>query len=96
MKYTCYIYTFLYFLYQIVANFGRAACTKRCLKALKTLDFCGAKWRIYAALAPLTPKIQAHDRVTEIGACLKAGADFFLFPLSYFMAIFLGPILKIV
>ena len=29
MEYSRYIYTFLYFLYQIVADFGWAACTKR-------------------------------------------------------------------
>jgi len=43
---------------------------------LKLLDFLDVQKRIYAKL---TPKIQAHDRVTEIGACQKAGADFFLF-----------------
>jgi hypothetical protein len=45
---------------------------------LKLLDFLNAEKRIYAKLTPLTPKIQAHDRVTEIGTCQKAGADFFM------------------
>jgi len=43
---------------------------------LKLLDFLDAQKRIIAKLTPLTPKIQAHDRVTEIGTCQKAGADF--------------------
>jgi hypothetical protein len=34
---------------------------------LKLLDFLDVQKRIYAKL---TPKIQAHDRVTEIGTCL--------------------------
>ncbi len=46
-----------------------AACTKRGLNPLKTLDFCEAQKRIYAKLTPLTPKFRAHDRVTGIGIC---------------------------
>ena len=38
------------------------------------LDFLDAQKRIYAKL---TPRIQAHDRVTEIGACLKKQAPIF-------------------
>ena len=48
-----------------------AACIKRRRKPLKLLDFLDAQKRIYAKLTPLTPKIQAHDPVTEIGTCLK-------------------------
>ena len=48
------------------------ACTKRHRKALKLLDFLSVQKRIYAKLTPLTPKIQAHYRVTEIGTCQKA------------------------
>ena len=51
-----------------------AACTKRHRKALKLLDFLDVQKRIYAKL---TPKIQAHDRVTEIGTCLKSRCRFF-------------------
>jgi len=40
------------------------------------LDFLNVEKRIYAKL---TPKIQAHDRVTEIGTCLKSRCRFFLF-----------------
>ena len=40
-------------------------------KALKLLDFLSVQKRIYAKLTPLTPKIQVHDRVTEIGTCQK-------------------------
>ncbi|MBS6311163.1 MAG: hypothetical protein KH842_08045, partial [Firmicutes bacterium] len=69
-----------------------AACTKRRRKALKLLDFLNAEKRIYAKLTPLTPKIQAHYRVTEIGTCQKAGADFtyfrFRFPLPWVMVVF--------
>ena len=43
----------------------RAACTKRRRKALKLLDFLDTQKRIYAKLTPLTPKIQAHDRVMK-------------------------------
>ena len=64
-----------------------AACTKRRRKALKLLDFLDAQKRIYACLTPLTPKIQAHDRVTEIGTCLKSRCRFFCLPGKY-------PILK--
>ena len=46
-----------------------AVCTKRRRKALKSLDFLSGQKRIYAKLTPLTPKIQAHDRITEIGTC---------------------------
>jgi len=31
----------------------------------------------------LCQKFRAHDRVTEIGTCQKAGADFFLFALLF-------------
>ena len=41
------------------------ACTKRHRKALKLLDFLDTQKRIYAKLTPLTPKIQAHDRVMK-------------------------------
>ena len=41
------------------------ACTKRRRKALKLLGFWDAQKRIYAKLTPLTPKIQAHDRVMK-------------------------------
>jgi len=41
------------------------------------LEFLSAEKRIYAKL---TPKIQAHDRVTEIGTCFQAGADFLRYP----------------
>jgi len=44
---------------------------------LELLDFLSVQKRIYAKLTPLTPKIQAHDRVTEIGACLKKQAPIF-------------------
>ncbi len=40
------------------------------------LDFWDAQKRIYAKLTPLTPKIQAHDRVTEPGACQKQTPGF--------------------
>ena len=60
-----------------------AECTKRHRKALKMLDFLDAQKRIYAKLTPLTPKIQAHYRVTEIGTCFWAGVDFlYLTPLG--------------
>ena len=61
----------------------RVTCTKRHRKALKMLDFLDAQKRIYAKLTPLTPKIQAHYRVTEIGTCFWAGVDFlYLTPLG--------------
>jgi len=44
---------------------------------LKLLDFLDAQKRIYAKLTPLTPKIQAHDPVTEIGTCLKKQVPIF-------------------
>ena len=56
---------------------ARAVCTKRHRKALKLLDFLSVQKRIYAKLTPLTPKIQAHYRVTEIGTCLKSRCRFF-------------------
>ena len=59
------------------ADFPRAVCTKRHRKALKLLDFLSVQKRIYAKLTPLTPKIQAHYRVTEIGTCLKSRCRFF-------------------
>ena len=51
---------------------------------MKLLDFLDAQKRIYAKLTPLTPKIQAHDPVTEIGTCLKKQVPIFLvvFPVS--------------
>ena len=55
----------------------RAACTKRRRKALKLLDFLSVEKRIYAKLTPLTPKNQAHYRVTEIGTCLKKQVPIF-------------------
>jgi len=45
---------------------------------LKLLDFLDAQKRIYDKLAPLTPKIQAHDPVTEIGTCLKKQVPIFM------------------
>jgi len=45
---------------------------------LKLLDFWGAQKRIYAAFTPLTPKMQAHYRVTEIGTCLKKQVPIFM------------------
>ena len=51
--------------------YKRQGCIKRHRKALKLLDFLNVEKRIYAKLTPLTPKIQAHYRVTEIGTCLK-------------------------
>jgi len=45
---------------------------------LKLLDFLDAQKRIYAKLTPLTPKIQAHDPVTEIGTCLKKQVPIFM------------------
>ena len=62
----------------------RAACIKTRRKALKLLDFLSVQKRIYAKL---TPKIQAHDRVTEIGTCQKAGADFFLFSFLFALSV---------
>jgi len=50
---------------------------------LKLLDFLDAQKRIYAKLAPLTPKIQAHDPVTEIGTCLKKQVPIFLVEKQY-------------
>jgi len=41
---------------------------------LKLLDFLSGQKRIYAKL---TPKIQAYDRVTEIGTCLKKQVPIF-------------------
>ena len=52
-----------------------AVCIKSRRKALKLLDFLSVQKRIYAKLMP---KIQAHDRVTEIGTCLKSRCRFFL------------------
>ncbi len=60
-----------------------AACTKRRRKALKLLDFLDAQKRIYAKLTPLTPKIQAHYRVTEIGTCLKSRCRFLCYPAAW-------------
>ena len=59
------------------------ACTKRHRKALKLLGFWDAQKRIYAKLTPLTPKIQAHYRVTEIGTCLKKQVPIFLICVSF-------------
>jgi len=42
---------------------------------LKLLDFLNVEKRIYAKL---TPKIQAHYRVTEIGTCLKKQVPIFV------------------
>jgi len=50
---------------------------------LKSLDFLDAQKRIYAKLTPLTPKIQAHDPVTEIGTCLKKQVPIFLVEKRY-------------
>jgi len=47
---------------------------------LKLLDFLSVEKRIYAKL---TPKIQAHDRVTEIGTCLKKQVPIFLICVSF-------------
>jgi len=44
---------------------------------LELLDFLSMQKRIYAKLTPLAPKIQAHDRVTEIGTCLKKQVPIF-------------------
>ena len=62
----------------------RAACTKRHRKTLKLLDFLNVEKRIYAKLTPLTPKIQAHYRVTEIGTCLKKQVPIFSY-LRFFL-----------
>jgi len=48
---------------------------------LKLLDFLNAEKRIYAKLMP---KIQAHDRVTEIGTCLKKQVPIFSY-LRFFL-----------
>ena len=58
-----------------------AACINRHRKALKLLDFLSVQKRIYAKL---TPRIQAHYRVTEIGTCLKSRCRFFLIYASAF------------
>jgi hypothetical protein len=50
---------------------------------LKLLDFLSGQKRIYAKLTPLMPKIQAHDRVTEIGTCLKKQVPIFLICVSF-------------
>ncbi|MDR4018026.1 MAG: hypothetical protein Q3X19_05645 [Oscillospiraceae bacterium] len=47
---------------------------------MKLLDFLSGQKRIYAKL---TPKIQAHDRVTEIGTCLKKQVPIFLICVSF-------------
>ncbi|MFQ8839377.1 MAG: hypothetical protein ACLS3C_01130 [Oscillospiraceae bacterium] len=44
---------------------------------MKLLDFLSVQKRIYAKLTLLTPKIQAHYRVTEIGTCLKKQVPIF-------------------
>ena len=50
---------------------------------MKLLDFLSGQKRIYAKLTPLTPKIQAHYRVIEIGTCQKQVPIFlFVFPFS--------------
>ena len=56
----------------------RAACTKRHRKALKLLDFGGAQKRLSAVLTPRTPKMQAHDRVTELRHLHLADVGVFL------------------
>jgi hypothetical protein len=48
------------------------------------LDFLDVQKRIYAKL---TPKIQAHDRVTGIGTCLKSRCRFFLFAFPFSLAV---------
>ena len=58
-----------------------AVCINRHRKALKLLDFLSVQKRIYAKL---TPRIQAHYRVTEIGTCLKSRCRFFLIYASAF------------
>ena len=73
MEYSRYISTFYIRLLRIPV--GRHVLINR-RKALKLLDFLSVQKRIYAKLTPLTPKIQAHYRVTEIGTCFLAGADF--------------------
>jgi hypothetical protein len=57
---------------------------------LKLLDFLSVQKRIYAKLMP---KIQAHDRVTEIGTCLKKQVPIFpylrfRFPLPWVVVVF--------
>ncbi|MDY3984281.1 hypothetical protein, partial [Dysosmobacter sp.] len=54
---------------------------------MKLLDFLNAEKRIYAKLTPLTPKIQAHYRVTEIGTCLKSRCRFFLFAFLFALSV---------
>ncbi|MEI3143025.1 MAG: hypothetical protein V8S77_07415 [Oscillospiraceae bacterium] len=51
---------------------------------MKLLDFLSGQKRIYAKLMP---KIQAHDRVTEIGTCLKKQVPIFLICVSVFLAV---------
>jgi hypothetical protein len=55
------------------------------------LDFLDAQKRIYAKFTPLTPKIQAHYRVTEIGTCLKKQVPIF----SLFAFLFAFPVLQL-
>ena len=59
----------------------RTACIKAQPEALKLLDFRSARKRIYAKL---TPKIQAHYRVTKIGTCFGGRRRFFLICASVF------------